>query len=214
LETRLTISPPPAFAQGFGGLSGLDYDAAERRWYLISDDRAEHGPSRFYSASIRFGSHARVRIRDLRPLADNRGAPFPPSGTGAEAVDAESLRVEQATGQLVWSSEGDFPDGFGPALRRMDRSGRELTRVALPPIFARDPAGLRGPRANRTIEGLTLSPDGALWLSMEAPFIEDGAMPDADHGALVRFTRLDPKGGPARQYAYPVDPVREAPPAP
>lgn len=214
LEARTIVVPPAGLAQGFGGISGLDYDAARDRWYMISDDPARRGPSRFYSASIRLGARARVKLRRMRPLSDEAGRPFPPRGTGAEASDAESLRVDRATGHILWSSEGDFPDGFGPALRWMDRSGRALERVALPPIFALDPAGLRGPRANRTTEGLTLSPDGAVWLSMEAPFIEDGPLPDAAQGAVVRFTRLDPRGGPARQYAYAVDPVREAPAPP
>jgi hypothetical protein len=96
----------------------------------------------------------------------------------------------------------------------MDRKGKEISHLRLPPIFASDPGNERGPRPNRGIEGLAISPDGAVWASMEGPFVEDGELPTAEHGATVRLTRLDPAGGPARQYAYEIDPVGDAPPAP
>ncbi len=35
-----------------GGLSGVDYDANNNTFCLVSDDRSEHGPARFYVASI------------------------------------------------------------------------------------------------------------------------------------------------------------------
>jgi hypothetical protein len=37
-----------------GGLSGIDYDAKHDLYYLISDDRADKNPVRFYCASIFF----------------------------------------------------------------------------------------------------------------------------------------------------------------
>ena len=35
-----------------GGLSGIDYDAATGRYWAISDDHSEHGPSRFYELAL------------------------------------------------------------------------------------------------------------------------------------------------------------------
>ena len=35
-----------------GGLSGIDYDASNKRYYFISDDRSDINPARFYTASI------------------------------------------------------------------------------------------------------------------------------------------------------------------
>ncbi|MCS4511308.1 esterase-like activity of phytase family protein [Xylophilus ampelinus] len=37
-----------------GGLSGLDYDIAGGTWILISDDRSEKNPARFYTARLRY----------------------------------------------------------------------------------------------------------------------------------------------------------------
>lgn len=36
----------------FGGISGLDYDAASGLFYAISDDRAERAPARLYTLKL------------------------------------------------------------------------------------------------------------------------------------------------------------------
>ena len=35
-----------------GGLSGIDYDAVDKVYYTISDDRSERNPARFYKVNI------------------------------------------------------------------------------------------------------------------------------------------------------------------
>lgn len=35
-----------------GGLSGIDYDPQKKVYYIISDDRSEKNPARFYEAEI------------------------------------------------------------------------------------------------------------------------------------------------------------------
>jgi len=35
-----------------GGLSGIDYDSYSNVYYLISDDRSNENPARFYTANI------------------------------------------------------------------------------------------------------------------------------------------------------------------
>jgi len=215
LVSRTVVATPPQLAAAFGGVSGLDYDPERKLWYLISDDRAEHAPARFYTAVARFRrERARMIVRSMTPLTDAKGQPFAAPGQGREYADGESLRINPRTGLIAWSSEGDFPNGFGPAVRWMDRTGLERARAVLPRNLAHDRTGARGPRANRTGEGLAIDAEGALWLSMEAPLVEDGETPTAEHGAMIRVTRLDPGAGPARQYAYPVDAVPQAPPAP
>ncbi|GGE07536.1 hypothetical protein GCM10008012_58070 [Rhizobium anhuiense] len=36
----------------FGGISGLDFDAANGHYIAISDDRSERGPARFYELDV------------------------------------------------------------------------------------------------------------------------------------------------------------------
>jgi hypothetical protein len=199
---------PHRFDTGFGGISGIDYDVRRRRLLLLSDDRSDHAPARFYTARLARAAHGHWRVTDRGSVAlrDARGAVFPSAGQGREAVDPEAVRVAPDGRRLIWSSEGDINHGYGPAIRWMDRQGRTQGQAALPANLAPDPTGRSGPRDNRTIEGLDFTPDGALWLAMEAPLIEDGLPAGDDRGALVRFTRLE-AAAPTRQFAYRLDAV-------
>ncbi len=52
-EARRDIPAPTGVSLAdFGGLSGIDYDPTRKRYVVISDDTAQHGPSRFYEATI------------------------------------------------------------------------------------------------------------------------------------------------------------------
>jgi hypothetical protein len=57
-----------------GGLSGIDYDQARGDWVMVSDDRSERSPSRYYRARLDFDATAFKGVRlesvvTLRPMA-------------------------------------------------------------------------------------------------------------------------------------------------
>jgi hypothetical protein len=199
----------------FGGISGIDHDPATGDWLMISDDRSDKAPARFYRARLTYDARG-ISVFELNrrvALRQENGETFPPtkSPTG-ERVDAEALRRDPLNGQIVWASEGDPTRGFSPSLRRMDVDGASLGRIALPAGLAFDPAGKSGPRANQTLEGVSFSPDGrSIWISMEGPLIQDGPASSVRDGGLARITRLDREGRPLAQYAYPLDPIQAAP---
>jgi len=197
---------PSRFDGAFGGISGIDYDRRQRRWLLLSDDRSDHAPARWYAARIDRHANGRWRVRSVRrhTLVDSAGERFPSAGLGHEAVDTEAIRVAPDGRTRLWTSEGDARDGYGPAVRRADRHGRTIGSVSLPANLRFDPAGRRGTRDNGTLEGLDFAPDGALWLAMEAPLIEDGLPAAEGRPARVRFTRVR-SGEATRQYAYSLD---------
>ncbi|WP_161392051.1 esterase-like activity of phytase family protein [Croceibacterium xixiisoli] len=207
LEQRIPLDPTRFDAQ-FGGISGLAYDRWARRWLMISDDRSGHGPARFYRVRISQDRRQRLKIGKGKRviLTDRAGLPFPAPGTGREAVDPEAIRVMPDGTGLLWTSEGDVVDGFGPAVLRIDRQGREQGRIILPANLRLDPGQSSGIRDNATFEGLDITSDGALWIAMEGPLIEDGLPAAPGRTAPVRFSRLM-DGAPARQYAYRLDAV-------
>lgn len=207
VESRLDL-PPQMLEGSFGGISGLDHDRRRHRWLLVSDDRSEHGPARLYRARLSRDAAGALHIRKIMRivLRDRDGRPFPEPGTGREAVDSEAIRVTPDGRRILLSSEGDPRDGFGPAIRRADRKGRETGMLPLPANLHRDAAGKRGPRDNNAIEGLDFAPDGALWLAMEAPLVEDGPVAGVGRTALARFTRIR-EGEPTRQFAYRLDAI-------
>lgn len=199
----------------FGGVSGIDYDPRAGDWLMISDDRSDKASARFYRVRLSYDARGVSAFRLNRSVAlrGEDGKAFPPTASLAgERADAEALRLDPSNGQIVWASEGDPARGFDPALRRMSVDGAPSGRVPLPTSLAFDPHGQSGARANQTIEGLSFSPDGrSLWISMEAPLIQDGPVSSVRAGGLTRLTRLDRKGRVLAQYAYRLDPIQAAP---
>lgn len=195
-----------------GGLSGIDYDANRSEYLLLSDDRSDHDPARFYTARWAAWSESPVP-GDVVQLQRAGGGPWPgrrDAVAGLAVPDPESLRLRPDTGTLLWTCEGDVPRGFGPALRESARDGRLLREFALPSMFDADPARRRGPRDNLGFEGLALTPDGRhAWLAMENALIQDGPVPTLGAaGGPCRLTRIELASGRAtRQIAYVPDAI-------
>ena len=200
-----------------GGLSSIDWDAARNEFLLVSDDRSVHGPARFYAARMRYdasGLHS-VWLSDMRPLLSHEQQPYANAQQASKEMavpDAEALRVIPRSGHVLWTSEGDFSRGFGPALHEMRRDGSWVRSWPLPDNLQlpthRQNAAKRGPRNGFTLEGMSFSPDARLvWLSMEGALWQDGPMPTASHaGAPVRMTALEAQTRePVRQIAYQPD---------
>lgn len=201
----------------FGGISGIDYDRQRGVWLMISDDRSDRAPARFHVGRLDYDAESIRGLTIERSTALRRedGSTFPSSqAEEGERVDAEAIRLDPLTSDLVWSSEGDFPHGHGPSLRRMTLEGAPMGGIPLPPAFAFDRSGLSGARPNLTVEGLTFAPDGrSLWVSMEAPLIQDGPVASVRTGAPVRLIRMDRQGVVLAEYAYQLDPIQAAPAA-
>ncbi|GAA6121640.1 esterase-like activity of phytase family protein [Acidovorax sp. FG27] len=202
----------------FGGISGIDYDPAHDRWLLISDDRSALQPARIYTATLRYGPQGLQvpRIEGMVALRHASGAVFPSARRpvpGIDVPDAEAVRWLPGGDRFLWTSEGDFARGFGPQLRESRLDGSAVRDIPLPDAFTPRRSQGQGPRANATLEGLALSPDGATaWLAMEMACLQDGPAPTvAAPGGPLRITALDlATGRPLRQIAYVPDPVAHA----
>ncbi len=205
-----------------GGLSAISYDAGRDCYYVISDDRSEHGPARFYTVRLALSGNGidGITVVAATPLDDAGGKPFPPSSAGGgPAPDPEGIAFDPARQRLYWSSEGErLPDGpAGPVLadpwiRIAGLDGGYLGQFGLPANLAMS-AQRTGSRRNTALEGLTLAPAGRLlFAAMEGPGYDDGAPPGRGHGALTRITAYDldagaDSAGPVAQYAYPLEPA-------
>jgi len=204
-----------------GGLSAISYDARTGQYYVISDDRSQRNPARFYTASIGVSATGldSVQLTGTHPFLAPDGSAYPPTVTTpgqpqTVAPDPEGIAVDPATGGLLWSSEGErivsataAPVLEDPWVQGAATSGAYTGRYALPPQEHMNAQAV-GPRQNQTLEGLSLTPDGReLYTAMEDPLFQDGADPTPAAGALTRVTRYDPRTGlPAAQYAYPLSP--------
>ncbi|GBG40108.1 esterase-like activity of phytase family protein [Mycobacterium montefiorense] len=199
-----------------GGLSAISYDAGRQLYYVISDDRSEKSPARFYTAQLSLSDKGinRAAITGIHPFLDQSGQPFRPLmlSTTPPVVppDPEGIAFDPIRQRLYWSSEGErLPEGpvlLDPWIRTAALDGGYLGQFTLPPNLAVS-AQQTGPRSNRALEGVTLTPDGqSLFAAMEEPGYNDGPETGDGHRVLTRFTKFDvATGTPTAQYAYPMD---------
>ncbi|MBO2456948.1 esterase-like activity of phytase family protein [Actinomadura violacea] len=213
-----------------GGLSGIDRDPRTGRYVLISDDRSQIDPSRFYTARIDVSPSGLgpVEVTGTSPFRRPDGSSYPSmkdwqahpcTSTRAECdamapVDPEAVRVDPQERRLWWSQEGDriitgagAPVLIDPSIRSARMDGRYDGSLPLPDN-EHITAGDKGPRQNRGFEGFTFAASGALVTSiLEAPMLQDGPEPSPGKGALARLTVQTRGGRVLGQYAYPVDPL-------
>jgi hypothetical protein len=201
-----------------GGLSGIDYDAANDDWVMISDDRSEHNPARYYRARLAYDEHAfkSVQLTSVASLLQPDGSTYPSKKAYKAGVgmvpDLETMRVDPLDDSIWYGSEGDVKLGLDPFVRHATRDGRYLSTLPLPPMFTVSKERKFGPRDNQAFEGISFAPDGrTLWVSLEGPMYQDGPEPDPAHGAVNRITHFTRDGKVLGQYAYPLDPIPATP---
>jgi hypothetical protein len=194
-----------------GGLSGIDYDAVHGDWVMISDDRSDHNPARYYRARLRYDDKAftAIELTAVTTLHQPDGSAYPSkkqyAQVGGVVSDLEALRVDPQDGSIWYSSEGDVALGLNPFVRRATPAGDFRFELPLPALFNVDKQQRFGPRDNQSFEGLTFAPDGkTLWVSLEGPLYQDGAVPDPSHGAVDRISHFGRDGTLLGQYAYPL----------
>ncbi|WP_245650413.1 esterase-like activity of phytase family protein [Nocardia harenae] len=188
-----------------GGLSGIDFAARTGEYVLISDDRSERDPARFYTArfAVDDGGIGPITFTGTHLLRTADGGEY-----GALSVDPEEIRVDPRTGDFVWTQEGErFEDLLiDPATRIAHPDGSYVGEL---PIAANTAVRANsGPRRNAGPEGATFAADGMLFMTaLEGPLLQDGPAPTAAAGAPIRLTVQARSGPVLAQYAYPVEPV-------
>ena len=202
-----------------GGLSGIDYDPHGRNWFVISDDRSDHSPARFYSVKLTYDlqSFSSLAVEGVTLLEQADGSPYPNATTWdanklGEIPDLEAIRLDPKDSTVWYTSEGDRSRGIDPSIRHADATGALLSTLPTPTRFAMQPTQEQGPRNNMVFEGLTFAANGeTLWVSLESALYEDGPVAATGVGTVSRFTQYDGSGKIVNQIAYPIDPIPVAP---
>jgi hypothetical protein len=108
-------------------------------------------------------------------------------------LDLEGI-VVTPTGFIVSSEKG-------PRVLEVDRTGKLRRDIPLPAHFSKA-------RDNKSLESLTMSPDGAyLFTTSEAALSCDGAYATTSTGTRVRILRTNRDGGEPEEHAYATDPL-------
>ncbi|MEO8135022.1 MAG: esterase-like activity of phytase family protein [Betaproteobacteria bacterium] len=211
-----------------GGLSGIDYDPATGRYWVISDDRSEFGPARYYEVALDLShfnktsmpGHAGVSFEAAHTLKRLNGSVFADAQKDpAHSVDPEAIRVHAPSGRLVWASEGarilrpgEAPVLTDPHVWEMQRDGAFVRAFVIPDKF-RASAGNRGVRNNLAFEGLAFTPDFATLFAMtENALLQDGPAASLSASSPSRLLAFDYASGQARgEYVVDIAPIPVAP---
>jgi hypothetical protein len=190
----------------FGGISGLDFDAATGHYVAISDDRSEKGPARFYELDVDVDASGLkgVSVVKQTTFKDKNGEPF-----AARTVDPESIRLGKDG--IYWGSEGDGKALIAPFVRVTAPDGSFVREFKLPDGFAPTADKSTGIRDNLAFEDLAVSPSGDVFVGVEAALYQDGPAPSLTSGSLSRIIRYDAATGePKAQYVYNISPIPQA----
>lgn len=200
-----------------GGLSGLDYDAARRQFYALSDDRSVLQPARFYTLQLDLDAfntradpgHAGVRFTGITPLLDRNGRPF-----GPKQVDPEAIRLAPSGDRLLWTSEGDAEAGQPPFVAESGLRGEFRRTFPLPDRYA--PRAGSGIRHNLAFESLAVVPaENRAYVAIENALVQDGPAASSGQGSACRVLAYDlDSGETVAEHVYLTDPVIQAPALP
>lgn len=204
-----------------GGLSGIDYDAKNNLYYLISDDRSDKNPARFYKAKIFISGNEidSLVFTDVENMLQPDGKLYPNSVQDRfKTPDPEALRYNPEKGYLAWSSEGERIVKAGdtvltnPAVIMIRPNGKYVDSFALPEIMKMH-ATENGPRKNGVFEGMSFADNyKTLYVNVEEPLYEDGPRAEVvDNDAFIRIIKFDAgQKKSTAQYAYKLEPVAYA----
>lgn len=169
------------------------------------------GDSLIYLSSVEFKNAAGVKITG-RPnpvgqgstgevALDFNGATL---STDPDGIDCEGLAV--APDGSFWVS-----DEYGPHLVHFDKDGKTIERInpygtgtggrKLPEVFKKR-------RANRGMEGLTISPDGKTLIGMMQSPMYNPSKATVANAKLLRILTFDIATGGTKQFAYITDNIK------
>jgi hypothetical protein len=229
-----TSSGVKVYNGGYGSAVAADPNSPDI-FYMLTDRGANVAGQIANSIIIGkpdFGPHiGKFRLKDgklileqvieLKNLAGNKLNGLPnPSGMGASGETAYDLSGAQLASSadgidsegLVRMSDGSFwiSDEYGPHLLHIDATGKTIERIN---PFGTGAGGRRIPavfttrRANRGMEGLTVTPDGKTLVGIMQSPMYNPTRAAVTGSVVIRILTFDIATGATKQYAYLMDNV-------
>mgnify|MGYP000552981027 CR=1 FL=1 len=217
-----TIPYETSFQQTkIGGLSGIDYDAKNDRYLMISDDRSEKNNARIYEAKIKIKDQKIDTITFEKVIfMKNKNQEFFQNyrKNQLDSVDPEDVRYNPNNNQLYWTSEGDRitnttpPILVDPSIFVTKENGDYISEFQIPENLKMS-ATETGPRRNGVLEGLSFNIDFTkIYTNVEEPIFQDGETSTLQKGGIIRFYEFDINSQKnTQQFFYVLDPVAKAP---
>ncbi|PQB07451.1 hypothetical protein BST83_09960 [Polaribacter filamentus] len=164
-----------------GGLSGVDF--ANNQYYFVVDDAKN---PRILSADISISDNRiqAVKFNDILFLSDATTNFYQQN-----ALDLESVFVDEATNEFYLVSEGSINSNKLPFVFKSDKKGRFLENFQLP----KNLSNIKTIKHNGAFDASSKSVDNnGFWVAMEAPLNVDDEEPTfAKTSSPIRITYFD-----------------------
>ncbi|KRH97593.1 MULTISPECIES: esterase-like activity of phytase family protein [Cylindrospermopsis] len=191
-----------------GGLSGITYDVDHDLYYVVSDNRGQKGPPRFYNFKIDLSKgkldQSKVLPVGVTTLLDENNRKFALGG-----IDPEGIAVTKKSTVFI-SSEGDVSQSINPFIREFSlASGNAINSLPIPEKFLPDGKNQRGVHNSLTFESLTITPNNQmLFTATENALVQDGEAAKPKFGTLCRILQYNlTYNQPQKEFLYPMEPV-------
>ena len=192
-----------------GGLSGITYNPFWDVYYVLSDDRSQTNPARYYIVDIDLADGSLddgdVSFERVVYLREKRWRLFA-EGT----LDPEGIELVRP-GLLFISSEGDAASDppVNPFVNRFQPWGRQQHVLTIPDKFLLDGAETFGIRDNLAFESLTSTPNNRLLVTaVENALHQDGPPSTLTDESPARFLLYNARNRrPGPEYVYMVAPI-------
>ena len=146
-----------------GGLSAITYDREQNCYYVLSDDRSDRAPARFYTLKIEIAQSERgmaidnVTIDGVTFLSDENGNEY-----AAGTIDGEGIALSPRR-TLFIASEGNPAQNVAPFIGEFDlQTGQKILDIPVPQRYLTEAENTKGIRENLAFESLTVTQTGLL----------------------------------------------------
>ncbi|MDD5438623.1 MAG: esterase-like activity of phytase family protein [Candidatus Omnitrophica bacterium] len=206
--------------------SAIAYTGSDDRYICVPDRGTLDGKTNYLNRFHEFDigiARGKVRVTLVRTtlLSNETGVLYTGVTTAFDPADKARNRRLDPEGARVGRNGALFiADEYGPSIYEFDpKTGRLIRTLDVPEKFlishpAADagkelpPFNTSGRQANRSMEGLAISPDGRkLFGIMQGPLIQDNGL-DAErkrHGINCRILEIAVSSGSTREYLYQLD---------
>ena len=202
-----------------GGLSAIAYNRQQDLFYVLSDDRSQRSPARFYTFKLKVKQtdDAAIEIDRFEPeavtiLSDEAGNQYQQG-----SIDPEGLAISPRNTIFI-SSEGNPTRDVKPFIAEFDlQTGKKLLDLRLPKRYSTtEDAPDRGIQENLAFESLTINRTGLpqdpfrIFTATESALIQDESL-ETEERTRVRFLHysINPVGDPVllAEHLYLLEPA-------
>ena len=152
-----------------GGLSAITYNPKQDHYYVLSDDRSNHGDARFYTLKLNIKQQdnnqikiTNATIENVTFLLDEQGNRYDPN-----SIDPEGIALSPRETVFI-SSEGNPNQNIAPFIGEFDlKTGKKKLDISLPQKYFNKDNASQGIQENLGFESLTLNSNS---LAKDDPF--------------------------------------------